>query len=500
MPRLLSSLAVLGLVTPAVIGLPVATVPVDRPHPVAPSVAQVGLQPLPAPGPSARRAHGLPARSTKAFTTVGVTWRHDPRVADVTAQVRWRKGSTWSAWRTLSGDRDDVPDAGTTDTTSGLRDGTAPLWVGRSDGVQVKVTTATGVQPQDLRVELVDPGSSSADSRRAPRDVASAAQEQPAVLTRADWGADESIRRGSPSYNKTVKVGFVHHTDTANGYSMAEVPAMLRSIYAYHVKSNGWSDIGYNYLVDRFGRVWEGRYGGITKAVVGAHTGGFNADSFGTAILGTHTTAVPSTATLTAVEQLFAWKLGSYYREPLGKATLRSAGGGTSKYPAGTYHDFDVVSGHRDAGNTSCPGSATYARMGEIRTAISDYVGVAFLDPVASDTTTYAGSGETITVKAGTRRAPVWTLDVVSSAGTTVRSFAGAPGDPVDVAWDLTDSAGTPVPPGAYTLRLTGTAADGATALPWTAPLTVRFPSIPKGSWMKPGTLAPGGPAPTRSP
>ena len=211
----------------------------------------------------------------------------------------------------------------------------APLWVGRSNGVQVTVTTASGVQPQDLRVELVDPGTSEADLRPTPRDVASAVEAQPTILTRADWGADESIREGSPSYNATVKVGFVHHTDTANGYSMAEVPAMLRSIYAYHVKSNGWSDIGYNYLVDRFGRLWEGRYGGITKNVLGAHTGGFNTDSFGTSLLGTFTTAVPPDAMLGSLEQLFAWKLGAYYREPLGKATLRSGGGGTSKYAAG---------------------------------------------------------------------------------------------------------------------------------------------------------------------
>ncbi|MCA1711193.1 MAG: N-acetylmuramoyl-L-alanine amidase [Actinobacteria bacterium] len=479
MSRLLSSLAVVGLLTPAVVGLPVVTAPTEKPHPVPPSVSHVALS-------QTLSSFALPARATKDFTTVGVTWRHDDRVREVTAEVRWRKGGTWSSWRTLSGDRDDVPDAGTIDTTAGLRDGTAPLWVGRSNGVQVRATASGPVQPADVRVELVDPGTSAADLRPTPRDVASAAQEQPPILTRADWGADESIRRGSPSYNATVKVGFVHHTDTANGYSMAEVPAMLRSIYAYHVQSNGWSDIGYNYLVDRFGRVWEGRYGGITRAVIGAHTGGFNTDSFGTSLLGDYTTEVPSAATLTSLEQLFAWKLGSYYRDPIGQATLRSAGGGTSKYPAGTYHTFDVVSGHRDAGNTSCPGNATYARMSMIRAAIDDFVGASFVAPAASTKTTYVGSSTPVTVKALTRRAPVWTLDVLSSAGVPVRTFAGADPSVVDVAWDLKDASGVPVPPGAYTLRLSGTSPEGEVARPWTAPVTVRFPSIPKGSWMKP--------------
>jgi hypothetical protein len=479
------------VVTPAVIGLPVLTAPTGKPHPVAPNVAHEALTPLSpsgAIGPALRRAAvGLPARATKPFTTLGITWRHDPRVGQVAASVRWRKGATWSSWRALSADRDDAPDAGSPDATAGLRDGTAPLWVGRSNGVQVKLTTAAGVQPQDVRVDLVDPGVSTADNRPVPRDVAAAAQAQPVILTRADWGADESIRRGSPSYNKTVKVGFVHHTDTANAYSQAEVPAMLRSIYAYHVKSNGWSDIGYNYLLDRFGRIWEGRFGGINAAVVGAHTGGFNTDSFGASLLGNYTTVAPSAETLTSLEQLFAWKLGSYYRDPDGKATLRSAGGGTSKYAAGALHAFDVVSGHRDAGSTSCPGDATYARMAQIRGAISDYVGAAFLDPVVSTSKTTFGSPTPVTVRATTRRSPTWTLDVVSETGMTVRSFPGASTETVDVSWDLTDGAGVPVPPGAYTLRLTGTSGAGGSVLPFNAPVTVRLPSIPKGSWMRPG-------------
>src|SRR6478672_6926903 len=160
-------MAVVGLVIPAVIGLPVLTAPTPKPHPVAPSVAHVALAPLAtatSAGPALRRrAMGLPARATKAFTTVGVTWRHDPGVTDVTAAVRWRDAGHWSAWRTLSGDSDDVPDAGSKDATSSLRDGTAPLWVGHADGVQARVTSGSGAQPQDLRVELIDPGTSEAD-------------------------------------------------------------------------------------------------------------------------------------------------------------------------------------------------------------------------------------------------------------------------------------------------------------------------------------------------
>ncbi|MBK5307372.1 MAG: N-acetylmuramoyl-L-alanine amidase [Frankiaceae bacterium] len=494
MPRLLSSLAVLGVVTPAVLALPVATPHASVPHPVAPSVSHVALGAAPASatasqGPALRRmALGL-AQTTKRFTTLGVTWQHDPRVGEVSAEVRWRRAGTWSQWRSLDADSHDGPDAGSVDTGSTLRDGTAPLWVGPADGVQVRVSTSGGVSPRDVRVDLVDPGTSSADARvgASPRDSATAMQDQPAILTRADWGADESIRRGNPSYTSTVKVGFVHHTATANDYTEAQTAAMIRSIYAYHVMSNGWSDIGYNYLVDRFGRIWEGRAGGITRAVLGAHTGGFNVDSFGASLLGTFSTSVPPASTLTALEQLFAWKLGSYYRNPTGTAALRSAGGGTSKYPAGTTHTFAVVSGHRDAGNTSCPGDATYARMGSIRTAISALVGPGVVNPTISATKVPLGSTKPVAITASTRAAASWTLDITTPLGAPVRSWSGTAAEPVAGSWDLTDASGAPVPMGAYLVTARATASDGETARPWASTVIVGTLATGKGAWLSPG-------------
>ena len=394
--------------------------------------------------------------------------------------------------------------AGSRDTGPALRDGTAPLWVGHGDGVQVRLTTAGGVAPRDVRVDLVDPGTSTADASvgTGPRDSATAMESQPPILTRADWGADESIRRGNPSYNATVKVGFVHHSDTANDYTMAQTASMIRSIYAYHVQSNGWSDIGYNFLVDRFGRIWEGRYGGITKAVVGAHTGGFNTDSFGTSLLGTYTTLAPSAATLTALEQLFAWKLGSYYRDPAATATLRSAGGGTSKYPAGTLHTFAVVSGHRDAGYTSCPGDATYARMDTIRAGINGFLGTAFVDPTISATRVPVASTTPVTIHATSRNSPTWTLDITTSSGTAVRSFAGTADRPIRASWDLTDATGAPVPPGSYPVSLRGSSVDGDAALPWVTTVMVGAPHVPKGAWLSPGRYSTrfGSPQPAAAP
>ena len=153
-------------------------------------------------------------------------------------------------------------------------------------------------------------------------------------------------------------------------------------------------------------------------------------------MIGTFTTTAPPAVTLTSLEQLFAWKLGSYYRDPAATATLRSAGGGTSKYAAGTYHTFDVVSGHRDAGNTTCPGDATYARMSAIRSAINTYLGTSFVDPAISATRVPVGSTAPVTVTASSRNAPSWTLSITTPAGTPVRSWSGTATDPIAASWD----------------------------------------------------------------
>ena len=114
--------------------------------------------------------------------------------------------------------------------------------------------------------------------------------------------------KGSLHYYE-VHAGFVHHTVNANDYTPDEVPGILRSIYAYHTQSRGWSDIGYNFLVDKFGRIWEGRYGGVDRPVVGAHTLNYNENSFAMSAIGNYETAQPTAAMLQAYGVLFAWKL-----------------------------------------------------------------------------------------------------------------------------------------------------------------------------------------------
>jgi hypothetical protein len=166
-----------------------------------------------------------------------------------------------------------------------------------------------------------------------------------------------------------VNVAFVHHTDTATSYSRADVPSMILAICRYHRNSNGWNDIGYNFLVDRFGRVWEGRAGGIDKAIVGAHTQGFNSWSTGIANLGTFISSRQTGAAMRAMAELIRWKLplhGTPLR-PAGHTTLVSDGGETNRWPEGRAVGFKRISGHRDADATDCPGDALYAQLPGLR-------------------------------------------------------------------------------------------------------------------------------------
>ena len=477
--------AFLGLVlaapTAAFVGLPTVTAAWGRPRPVPPSVTRVPLTGVDATARTALRRGGAAAplllnapTGTADFSLLGVTWLPDPDVS-VSVQVRTRRDGRWSDWLPLDPQGDHHPDGGV-DTTGTLRHGTAPRWVGPSDGVQARVDSSGGPRPRDVRIELVDPGTSPADDGFLPRALAWGEQTRPPIITRAEWGADESIRRGSPSYNSTVKVGFVHHTASSNDYTPEQAAAMVRGIYAYHVKSNGWSDIGYNYLVDRYGRAYEGRAGGLDRFVVGSHTGGFNRDTFAVSLLGNFSTVAPDSATLDRLADVLAWKLGAAYRAPLGKAVLTSAGGGTSKYSAGQVVTFDVVSGHRDAGNTACPGTSTYALMGTIRQMVGDKLGAAFINPVFTGEKEHArGSRGPVTATARTRGELDWTTTVEDAQGNAVRSASGrnVDGEPVSLTWDLTDEAGRSVRAGTYVLRLAGSR-DGDRALPYEVRVTVK--------------------------
>jgi hypothetical protein len=168
-------------------------------------------------------------------------------------------------------------------------------------------------------------------------------------------------------YAPTIQAATVHHTADKNTYAAADVPAIMRSIYAYHAVSLNWGDIGYNVVVDKFGRAWEGRSGGLASTVIGAHAGGFNTATFGVSMLGNYDIVDTTPAMIGTVAGVIAWKLSLYGVDPYGTTTLTSMGGGTAKYAAGVPVTLPTIFAHRDVGNTACPGAYGYRRMGEIR-------------------------------------------------------------------------------------------------------------------------------------
>ncbi|MEU3834837.1 N-acetylmuramoyl-L-alanine amidase [Streptomyces microflavus] len=416
------------------------------------STQSLPLAPLAVPSnriAGAPAVQGLPQRDARPFSLVGVVWDDAEAELHGTVQVRTRATGTtrWSDWQDVeTHNADHAADLGSAEREGRtVRGATAPLWVGDSDGVEVRVRpespaaaespdsqdrAATPVPlPEGMRLELVDPGEDPAPepARGAPANRAAAPAvfadtpptaalpevltaeiaaasavnaevaelgasvipaltqaetvesvnlapgakpyigPRPKIVTRKGWGADEKLRERNFGYTKSVKAAFVHHSATGNNYTCKQAPSVLRSIYRYHVKSSGWRDFGYNFAVDKCGNIYEGRAGGVTKAVLGAHTLGFNTNTMGIAVLGSYGSTNPPAAAVTAVSKLTAWKLGLFGANPKGKVTLVS--GGSNKYKKGVKVKMNVISGHRDGFATECPGARLYKKLGTARTS-----------------------------------------------------------------------------------------------------------------------------------
>ncbi len=331
------------------------------------------------------------------YGAVGVTWAGAPDGATLSAsaisvEVRTKDTAGWSDWTEAYYSDQHGPDPDSAEGVS-ARPGTDELLVGDVDEVQVRVASAD-TAPADLKLAVIDPGIATSsekevaaiDTATIPGAAGTPAPEtqsapepagegesaasgadgldlaagsftpKPQIFSRAQWGANESLRDPSSLRYYEVHAGFVHHTVNANSYTKRDVPAIMRSIYAYHTQSRGWSDIGYNFLVDRFGRVWEGRFGGVGRPVVGAHTLGYNDDSFAMSAIGNFEEAKPSRALIEAYAAVFAWKL-----------SLHGVKAGSQKQFV-TSRTFPAINGHRDADSTACPGAYLYAQIPQIRT------------------------------------------------------------------------------------------------------------------------------------
>ncbi len=344
---------------------------------------------------TAADGNGLTAYATdvEPFGLIGASWSGGGN-----ARMRTHGSAGWGDWVTLEIDDDDAPDPNSAEATDSVP-ASKPTWVGRADGYELVFPPSAG----HARVSLVR-----TDGEQ--RVQAAAAPNQPGIQPRSAWGArpPKVALTSAPK----IQMGFVHHTVNANDYAAADVPAMLRSIQAYHMDSNGWDDIGYNFLVDRFGTAWEGRAGSLDGPVIGAHTGGFNTGSVGVAVLGDFRQATPSQASIETVSRVIGWKLGISGVDPNGTATMTS--GGNDKFAEGEVVVFPAVSGHRDGKSTDCPGQRLYDQLPAIRNA-------AVL--TAAAVTTPVGSLDLVSMAPGGIRVAGWTIDPDTASPIVVHVY-----------------------------------------------------------------------------
>ena len=252
-------------------------------------------------------------------------------------------------------------------------------------------------------------------------------------------------------------MAFVHHTDTATVYPCSDAPRIIRGIYAYHVLSNGWNDIGYNFLVDRCGRVYEGRYGGTTRPVIGAHTLGMNTSSTGIAMIGDFTSSRPTTAAVTALERLLAWRLDVAHVDPLAHAEMIS--GGNEYFHPGQHVVLRVISGHRDGSATSCPGAALYAMLPSIAQAVAKTgLPKIYYPRTDADMKRIApGESRPVHFRARFSHTARWTLKLIGPGGMQILTRTGL-GSELNLTWN---GQAPVLPGGAYHWTLT---APGATS------------------------------------
>jgi hypothetical protein len=364
------------------------------PLPPAPPVT-TQIDPL-AFRPSTRGADGVrEVRAATPLKLVAVTWTGtapdsvELRSTDATGQ--W---GTWTALDTVSSERDDLP--------ARAPQGTDPVWVGDRTAVEVRATREGTPVTDDVRVVCLDPGQGANDPAIGALRPEAGAPAAPTYVTRAQWGADESMMTWPPETTPTTRAVTIHHTAESNDYGPADSPGIVRAIYAYHARTQGWGDIGYNALVDKYGTIFEGRAGGLDRSVVAAHAGGFNRETFGIAMMGNLETTLPTPEQFSSTAALAAWKLGGMYRDPAERITLTSSGGGTSRFPKGRTATVPALFAHRDVGSTVCPGDAAYGQMDALRVRVAERIAASAPDVRAAWSADRPALGEPISVESPT--------------------------------------------------------------------------------------------------
>jgi N-acetylmuramoyl-L-alanine amidase/FlgD Ig-like domain len=400
---------------------------------------------------------GVVAQAPNPFDLVGMHWKGSGVVRFRTR----RADGTWSSWRLSAPEADDLPDRNTAEArrSRGWHLGN-PFWVGRSEQIQYRLAGRV----KRLRAFFVR----SPLLGGTPHSVKAFAANAPTIITRAEWGANEAIRRNrkkGPKIADNVHIAIVHHTAGTNNYSRSQSAAIVRGIETYHVLGNGWDDIGYNFLVDKYGQVFEGRYGGMDKAVVGAHAMGFNFGAVGVALIGNYNGAGLTAPERASLVKLLAWRLDIAHLDPLSHVTRVSAG--NPEYAQGTSVYLRAISGHRDTYQTSCPGNSVYAQLPSITRQV-----VATGLPKIYSPVVIGAVGGSVRFTARLSSAVPWTVTVVDSLGKVVASGTGTSTN-IDWTWDASLT-----PTGLYRYTMAAGGSGTAAARPVTGAIGESLPSL----------------------
>ena len=393
-------------------------------------------------GPRALQSAAAPM----PFDMLGLHWQ-----GTGTVSFRTFGKHGWSAWSAADADSGPDPGSREAEATRGWHDGGLD-WTGESTQVQYRTSGAvTRVRAYYLSSRVVH------DPTRSLSIAGS-----PAIVTRAQWQADEKIVRAKPLYAPKLLLAVVHHTANTNNYTPAQAAAIVRGIEVYHVQGNGWNDIGYNFLIDRYGTIYEGRGGGITRNVIGAHSLGFNTGTVGVALIGDFQSSTPPPAMQAALVKLLAWRLDIAHIDPL--STVAYTSGGNAKFRAGKVVTLRAISGHRDTGPTECPGNDAYALLPLIAKQVSVTGLPKLYSPVVSGVL-----GGNVRFQARLSGTLPWTITVTDASGAVVTRHAGT-SPTIDWTWS---SAHAGKGPFAWSI------ASGPTMLPATGTLGGTLPAPP---------------------
>ncbi len=406
-----------------------------------------------------------PARVPAGTSVIGLDWGGDEAAL---VEMRTRDEDGWSSWTEVHAEEHEGPDPHS-DEAAAATTWSDPVIVSDADAVQFRSDSATLTAVAVVVEEGAEP-SATYSAQAAEPTASSSSVPAPRIIRRSEWGADESLRaEDGPHYDETVRFAVVHHTAGTNDYSASESARIVRGIYEYHTRARGWDDIGYNFLVDKYGQVFEGRFGGVDAAVQGAHAAGFNSGSVGIAVLGDYRDRALGQTARTALEELLAWKFTVHHTSPTG-TTTEVAGGG-SRFPEGDTVQVRRIIGHRDVGYTTCPGSIRdIISNGSLATSVRNRMGQQ-IHTDAPDAPWASVIGDPTELTAFTTSSADWTLRIRDAGGTVVHEQTWQGQSRVTGTWDHRDDRGGWLDTGTYRATFSARLANGSALDPITIPV-----------------------------